>query len=112
MKRNYIELVTEVDEKGEVKDKKTFVTPGFIPFAKLMKASQALENTEGKTDMEAIDEMFKVVADLYNNQFTVEEIKNGLHAPDTVKELEGQIEFISSGKLDEERQKELNKLLK
>lgn len=112
MKKNYIELITEVDKNGEVKDKKVYVTPGFIPFSKLIEASTVLESVEEKSEMEGLQEMLKVVCDLYNNQFTPEELMDGLHAPDAIETLQAQIEFISTGKVSEENQAKLKEILK
>ena len=112
MKKNFIELITEVDKNGEVKDKKVYVTPGFIPFSKLIEASKVLESVEEKSEMEGLQEMLKVVADLYNNQFTTQELLDGLHAPDAITVLQQQIEFISTGKVTEDNEAKLKEILK
>lgn len=114
MKKNYIELITEVDNNGEVKDKKVYVTPGFIPFTVVIKAQNTLNSLEeSEDDMEGIQEMMKIVSkDIYNNQFTTEELMNGLHAPDAMRTLQAQLEFISAGKLTEENQAKLKEILK
>ncbi|WP_210136591.1 hypothetical protein [Staphylococcus sp. GDK8D68P] len=112
MKQNFIELITEVDNNGEVKDKKVYVTPGFIPFSKLIEASKELESTEDKSEMEGLEEMLKVVCSLYNNQFTTQELMDGLDSREAIDILKEQIEYISTGKVSEANQaklKELNK---
>lgn len=110
-KLNFIELIKKEKDNGEF-ETVVYYTPKFIPFSKLIQLTKTLEAMEEKTEMEAMDEMFKVVCDLYNNQFTVEELQGGLHAPEAVETLQEQIEFISSGKVSEENDKRLKELLK
>lgn len=110
-KLNFIELIKDVDENGELKTE-VYFTPKFIPFSKLMDLTEKLEAMEEKTETEAMHEMFQVVADLYDNKFTVEELQNGLHAPEAVSTLQEQIAFISEGKLTEANEARLKELLK
>ncbi|RIL33023.1 hypothetical protein BUY98_08820 [Staphylococcus gallinarum] len=98
LKQMSIELVKDVNENGELITEK-YETPKFIPFSKLMKATKKLEKLEDKSEMEAMDEMFEVICDLYNNQFTVEQLTDGLHAPDAVRIIQENIEFISTGEI-------------
>ncbi|OEK41308.1 phage tail assembly chaperone G [Staphylococcus saprophyticus] len=99
-----IELVKDVKDNGEL-ETEVFYSPKFIPFSKLIRATKTLEKVEDKSEMEAIDEMFQVVADLYNNQFTAQELSDGLHAPDAVRVIRENIEFISTGELPEDAKK-------
>ena len=55
--------------------------------------------------------MLDMVVDIYNNQFTKDDLLDRLHAPDAVEELQGQIEFIAQGQMDEERKKELARII-
>jgi hypothetical protein len=98
LKEMSIELVTNVNEDGSVETQE-YKTPTFIPFSKLMKATKKLEALEDKSEMEAMDEMFEVICDLYNNQFTVKQLTDGLHAPDAVRIIQENIEFISTGEI-------------
>ena len=110
-KLNFIELIKDVNENGEV-ETKVYFTPKFIPFSKLLELTKTLEAMEEKTEIEAMNDMFSVVVDLYNNQFTVEELQDGLHAPEAVATLQEQISFISEGKLTEDNEARLKELLK
>lgn len=112
-KLNFIELIKDVDEKTGELNTKVYFTPKYIPFSKLMALTEKLESMEEKTEVEAMNEMFKVVAeDIYNGQFTVEELQDGLHAPEAVATLQEQIAFISEGKLTEANEARLKELLK
>lgn len=97
-KQMSIELIQDVNENGELVTKE-YQTPKFIPFSKLMKATKQLEKLEDKSEMEAMDEMMQVICDLYNNQFTPDQLMDGLHAPDAVRVIRENIEFISTGEL-------------
>lgn len=114
-KLNFIELITGEKENGEF-ETKVYFTPKFIPFSELMnlfKKLEDIEKLEKESEFEAIQEMFKVVAeDIYKEQFTAQELMDGLHAPEAVPALQEQIQFISEGKLSEENDKRLKELLK
>lgn len=97
-KQMSIELIQDVKEDGELVTKE-YKTPKFIPFSKLMKATKKLEKIEEKSEMEAMDEMMEVICDLYDNQFTAQELMDGLHAPDAVNIIKENVEFISTGEL-------------
>ncbi|MEP9852106.1 hypothetical protein ABDK10_05325 [Staphylococcus aureus] len=98
LKQMQIDLVKEVKDNGDVITE-SFKTPKFIPFSKLMKATKKLEKLEEKSEMDAMDEMLEVICDLYNNQFTPDQLMDGLHAPDAVRIIRENIEFISTGEL-------------
>ncbi|WP_434795913.1 phage tail assembly chaperone G [Staphylococcus equorum] len=131
-KLHFIELIKDIKEDGEV-ETKVYFTPKFIPFSKLIEITDKLqeiekveesdkENEESETETiketeksetETIKEMFKLVAeDIYNNQFTAEELMDGLHAPEAIKTVQEQIAFISEGKVTEDNEKRLKQLLK
>jgi hypothetical protein len=112
LKRNMIELVKEVKE-GEIVTEK-YLTPVFIPFDVTYKAvdlaSEWQDSGSKKTEREMLDTLIDFVAnDVYNGQFTVTELKKGLHAPDAAKVLYDQVQFISQGQQDEETKKFLEK---
>ncbi|WP_337227982.1 phage tail assembly chaperone G [Staphylococcus succinus] len=110
-KVNFIELIKGENENGEL-ETEIFVTRKFIPFPELMELTKRLEALKDKSEMEAMQEMFKIVADLYKGKFTVEELMNGLHAPEAVETLQEQIQFVSEGYVSEEHQKQLKEILK
>ena len=118
-KRNFIKLV-QVDKKGNaVTDTEgnakfdTFITPTHIPFRKIYDAANLMDNSSDveKSAQENIDEMLDMVVDIYNHQFTKDDLLDRLHAPDAVEELQQQIEFIAQGQMDEERKKQLAKMI-
>ena len=118
-KRNFIKLI-QIDKKGNaVTDSEgnakydTFITPTHIPFRKIYDAANLMDNSSDveKSAQENIDEMLDMVVDLYNNQFTKDSLLDRLNAPDAVEELQQQIEFIAQGQMDEERKKQLAKMI-
>lgn len=110
MKRNFIRLVKEVDEKGEVKYD-TYITPAFIPFTLVYEATDVMSGLDGKSEKENMDIMLDMIVKIYNNQFTAKQLREGLHAPDATETLQQQIEFVASGAMDDKRKKELAKLI-
>lgn len=118
-KRNFIKLV-QVDKKGNaVTDTEgnakfdTYITPTQIPFRKIYDAADLMDSTsdENTSAQENIDQMLDMVVDIYNNQFTKDDLLDRLHAPDAVEELQQQIQFIAQGQMDEERKKQLAKMI-
>lgn len=118
-KRNFIKLV-QVDKKGNaVTDTEgntkydIFITPTQIPFRKIYDAADLMDGTsdENTSAQENIDQMLDMVVDIYNNQFTKDDLLDRLHAPDAVEELQQQIQFIAQGQMDEERKKQLAKMI-
>ena len=110
-KRNFIKLV-QVDKKGNaVTDSEgnakfdTYITPTQIPFRKIYDAADLMDGTsdESTSAQENIDQMLDMVVDIYNNQFTKDDLLDRLHAPDAVEELQQQIQFIAQGQMDDER---------
>lgn len=101
LKRNMIELVKEVKE-GEVVTEK-YLTPIFIPLTVVYEALDLTESLESKneekqSEREIIDKLLDFVANkVYKDQFTKEELENGLHAPDAIETLKDQILFIAQG---------------
>lgn len=118
-KRNFIKLV-QVDKKGNaVTDTEgnakydTFITPTQIPFRKIYDAADLMDGAsdENTSAQENIDQMLDMVVDIYNNQFTKDDLLDRLHSPDAVEELQQQIQFIAQGQMDEERKKELARII-
>ena len=118
-KRNFIKLI-QIDKKGNaVTDSEgnakfdTHITPTQIPFRKIYDAADLMDGTsdENTSAQENIDQMLDMVVDIYNNQFTKDDLLDRLHAPDAVDELQQQIQFIAQGQMDEERKKQLAKMI-
>lgn len=112
MKRNFIKLIKEVKKDGTpVFD--TYLTPTQIPFRKIYDAADFMDgaSSEEATAQQNMDQMLDMVVNIYDNQFTKDDLLDGLHAPDAVEELREQISFIAQGQMDEERKKELAKLI-
>lgn len=99
-----LELVTnpqEVAEGGEPEFKK-YWTPPFITYAKTREAvSLAAKMDKEGNDTEKIggifDELENFVVELYDNKFTLDELRNGLHGPDALMTLSTQLRFVSDG---------------
>ncbi|MGG3383082.1 phage tail assembly chaperone G [Heyndrickxia faecalis] len=110
LKRNMIELVTDVKE-GEIITKK-YLTPPFIPLSVVYEALDLEgELQDRKTSpKETFDKMLDFVATkIYNGQFTKEDLFNGLHAPDAANILREQVLFVAQGRQNEETKKYLAK---
>ncbi|MDO0950194.1 hypothetical protein Q1L93_00110 [Mammaliicoccus sciuri] len=114
-KRNFIELIKEVNDKGEITKTKVYLTPAFIPFSKFTKKIKEvteLENDTKRNEYEKLPEFFAIISDLYNNQFTVDEMLDGLHTPEAMAEVRDQLGFFSEGVVKEENEARLKELLK
>jgi hypothetical protein len=118
-KRNFIKLI-QIDKKGNaVTDSEgnakydTFITPTQIPFRKIYDAANLMDDAsnEEASAQENIEQMLDMVVDIYNNQFTKDDLLDRLHAPDAVEELQQQIQFIAQGEMDDERKKKLAQMI-
>ena len=109
MKRNYIQLIKDVKEDG-TPELETFFTPNFIPFRKVYEAVELLDS-DSNSDKQNMLESFNFIAELYNNEFTTDDLLDRLHAPDALNEIRSQIEFVSQGFMDDERKKKLKQML-
>ncbi|VXC08345.1 conserved hypothetical protein [Bacillus sp. 349Y] len=106
LKRNYIQLVTDVVDDEPVF--KTYYTPAFIPFQQVYEAMDIMETAESgeKSDRELFKDFAVFIAEeIYKKQFTVEELLNGLHAPDAIRVLREQVEFVAQGNQSDETKK-------
>lgn len=96
-----LELVTELDENREVKETAVYVTPRFIPFDVTYEAIELMEeiqNAKSDFDKEVIDKMMNfIVHRLYEDRFTIQEFKKGVHGPDFFRILQEQISFVAEG---------------
>lgn len=97
-----IELVVnpqEIAEGGEPQLKK-YWTPAFIPFTKVREAMELaaeMEQNDTSKTAESMDKLADFVTDVYGNQFTKDELYNGLHAPEAIPTIQQQIIFIAQG---------------
>ena len=110
-KRNYIKLFKE--EKDGKTIYETYFTPTQIPFRKIVDATMIMnsKDEEEQDDNKMILEMVDFVVDIYGGQFTKDDVLDRLHAPDAIEELESQVKFIMRGQMDDERKKELAKMV-
>lgn len=112
LKRNMIEIVTEVKE-GELVTKK-FVTPMFIPMRVVYESIDLVAELNKRKnpaeEKDLIDKLGTFIAEkIYNSQFTKDELFDGLHAPNAINELFSQVLFVSRGEQSEEAKKFLEK---
>src|SRR5699024_8824778 len=105
-KRNFIKLI-QVDKKGNaVTDSEgnakydTFITPTHIPFRKIYDAANLMDeaSNEENSAQENIKQMLDMVVDIYNNQFTKDDLLDRLNAPDAVEELNNKSNLLHKGK--------------
>ncbi|ANZ33072.1 phage tail assembly chaperone G [Staphylococcus carnosus] len=118
---NYIRLVQLDKEGNPVEDKNgnfkfdTYFTSNFIPYRKTYEATEIMEgkNNEGKelSEKDMVDRMLDFLIDIYNNQFTRDDLLDRLHSPNANDEIRAQVEFVAAGQMDEERKKQLAKMI-
>lgn len=116
LKRNMIELIKNPDEVasgGEVELEK-YWTPPFLPLQVTYEAldvmSQISELEKDNKVVEMIDLLVEFVAKKsYAEQFSVDELKERLHAPDAIQALQDQVLFIAQGQQSDATKKFLEK---
>lgn len=111
VKRNVIHLITGYDEEKDKPKVKTYYTPPMLS-GRLFRSSLevAKEIDESKDDFSNLDKLLNFVAvEVYNNQFTVEELEEGIQPYELIKELQEQVFFVSRGEQSEETKKFLEK---
>lgn len=109
-KRNAIELITGFDDKDKPKTKVYYTNPYLSGrlFRNALALSEELE--ESKDEFHNLDKMLDfVAAEIYENQFTVEELEEGLPPYRMVRELQDQIFFVARGEQSETSKKLLEK---
>lgn len=111
MKRNFIKLIKEIKDEKPIYD--TYLTSAFIPFRKMYEAADVQDELEtGElSERQQMDSMLDMVVDIYDKQFTRDQLIDGLHSPDAVGVLNGQIEWVAQGQMNDERKKELAKMI-
>ncbi|WP_100373073.1 phage tail assembly chaperone G [Bacillus sp. FJAT-45037] len=103
LKRNVIELVKNVEEvqKGGAVILEKYWTPLFIPFSKVRQALQLqadMAKDEDASELEMMEMLADFVAkEIYNNQFTIDDLYDRLHAPDALEALQAQLMFVAQG---------------
>ena len=118
MKRNFIKLIKNPKEvlNGSEPLFNTYVSPAFVPYRKMYEAVEILDKksngNDDVSDIELTDIMIGFICDLYGDQFSKEELLDGLHAPEANEEIEAQINFFAKGAQSDEQKKELKALLK
>lgn len=113
--RNFVELIEEVNDKGEVTKSKTFLSPAFTPGDKVLELQnkiKKLDDDDFDSEKEAINYMADIIVDYYNKQFTRKQFISGTHAPELINVMKEQLEFIGQGNVREENKKRLQELLK
>lgn len=107
LKRNSIELIKAVKE-GELETER-YQTPLFINYKMTYEAVDFMEdwltNPKKKKDKDVIEDTADFVVRIYGDQFTKDELLNGLHAPELAKRLFEQVEFIARGEQDDDTKK-------
>ncbi len=113
LKRNMIELVKNVEEaqKGGEVELEKFWTPPFIPFSKVRQALQMqADMDEDSTELETMEMLAQFVAqEIYNKQFTIDDLYERLHAPDALEALQSQLIFVAQGDQTDATKKFLEK---
>ncbi|MCA1021792.1 phage tail assembly chaperone G [Halobacillus litoralis] len=115
LKRNMIELVKNVEEvqKGGEVELEKFWTPAFLPFSKVRQALQLqadMSEDEDSSELEMMEMLANFVAkEIYNDQFSVDDLYDRLHAPDALDALQSQLVFVAQGDQSEETKKFLAK---
>lgn len=118
LKRNMIELVKNPDEVlkgGEAETEKYWTTP-FLPMdvtyeaMDLMDKITAGDKDENASQRDLVDLLVDfTVKKIYGGQFTAKDLKKGLHAPDAITTLQGQVMFVAQGQQSDETKKFLAK---
>lgn len=100
LKRNTIDLVTGFEADEIVTQ--TYYTPKFLSMEVLYEAldlhERMTENKDKMSEKEMLNEIANFVANqIYEKQFTPEELIKGLHAPQSSEILYQQIIFVTQG---------------
>lgn len=111
LKKHTIELVKSVKE-GEI-ETEMYWTPAFLQYSYVYEAVDLMEdwakNPNKKKDKVVIEETADYVVRLYGEQFTKEELLNGLHAPELGERLYEQVRFVAQGEQNDATKKFLAK---
>ena len=110
LKRNMIEIVKDVKE-GELVTEQ-YWTPLFIPMSIVYEAMDLLDSLDNDGELSEKDKMERLIdfiaKTIYKDQFTADELRNGLHAPQALETLYAQIIFVAQGVQTDETKKYLD----
>lgn len=122
LKRNYMQLVTGEDKEGNLTFE-TYLTPHFISTSVWYECVDVLEEIESmeekankakedgenvslsKLMKEQLEMLMDTVIKVYGKQFNKKQLKEGMHAPNLVEDLQSQLQFIAMGQQDEATKK-------
>lgn len=97
MKNNSIELITEFSETGEPLRTETFLTRGTIKLVMVYECVSFLSLLKDVPNTNEVQQMIDLVTRIYDEQFTKNQLIDGLPSHKAVPELYQQIVFIASG---------------
>lgn len=105
MKSNSIELATEFDSEGVPTRYETFVTRPTIKFSLVYECVSFLSSLKDNPTNDELQVLLDLVIRIYDEQFTKNQLIDGLPAYSATIELYKQVVFIASGQnIDEELQ--------
>lgn len=114
LKRHMIELVTGV--VGDKVETQKYLTPVFMPLSVVYEAMDMMNDMmkkeeDGAAEKEMIETLLDFVSTkVYGNQFTKEDLINGLHAPDAIQTLQDQVIFVAQGRQTDDTKKYLERI--
>lgn len=97
MKNNSIELITEFSDNGEPLRTETFLTRGTIKLVMVYECVSFLSLLKDVPNTNEVQQMIDLVTRIYDEQFTKNQLIDGLPSHKAVPELYQQIVFIASG---------------
>ncbi len=97
MKNNSIELITQFDESGNPVRTETFLTRPTIKLVLVYECVSFLSTLSETPDTNDIQQMMDLTVRIYDNQFTKNQLIDGLPSHLAVPTLYQQIIFIASG---------------
>lgn len=103
MKHSKIELATIFDSEGVPMRYETFVTRSSIPFSLVYECVSFLASLKGNPDNDELHVMIDLVVRIFDNQFTKNQLIDGLTSYKGTHELYKQVVSVGSGQnLDDE----------
>lgn len=103
MKHSKIELATEFNDEGIPTRYETFITRLSIPFSLVYECVSFLASLKDNPDNDELHVMIDIVVRVFDNQFTKNQLIDGLPSYSATHELYKQVVFIGSGQnLDDE----------
>lgn len=99
MKNSTLELVTKIDNEGNVLERETYVTRPNITLSMVFECVDFLANLEKNSTKIEYHLLADIVTRIYDNQFTKKELMYGLHGHDALKMMIDQVVFVATGNL-------------